>query len=122
MYVSLLKKHLTDIKAITTYLAVDGYFMKKEFIAPLLKEGLHIITKSRSDANLMYLFKGKQKPGRGRKKLYDGKINTSQIDKRRLPCCYADEDMKVYAGKVYCVLLKQIVLGSIDLLWRQREA
>jgi hypothetical protein len=121
-YVSLLKKHLTDIKAITTYLAVDGYFMKKEFIAPLQKEGLHIITKSRSDANLKYLFKGKQKPGRGRKKLYDGKINTSQIDKRRLPCCYADEDMKVYAGKVYCVLLKQIVLGSIYLLWRQREA
>jgi hypothetical protein len=111
-YVSLLKKHLTDIKAITTYLAVDGYFMKKEFIAPLQKEGLHIITKSRSDANLKYLFKGKQKPGRGRKKLYDGKINTSQIDKRRLPCCYADEDMKVYAGKVYCVLLKQIVLAA----------
>ena len=115
-YVSLLKKHLTDIKAITTYLAVDGYFMKKEFISPLLKEGLHIITKSRSDANLMYLFKGKQKPGRGRKKLYDGKINTTKIDKRRLPCCYADEDMKVYAGKVYCVLLKQTVLGSLYLL------
>ena len=111
-YVSLLKKHLTDIKAITTYLAVDGYFMKKEFIAPLLKEGLHIITKSRSDANLKYLFKGKQKAGRGRKKVYDGKINTSQIDKRRLPCCYADEDMKVYAGKVYCVLLKHIVLAA----------
>lgn len=111
-YVSLLKKHLTDIKCITNYLAVDGYFMKKEFIAPLHKEGLHIITKTRSDANLMYLFKGKQKAGRGRKKVYDGKIDTTQIDKRRLPCCYADEDMKVYAGKVYCVLLKQIVLAA----------
>ncbi len=111
-YVSLIKKHLTDIKSITNYLAVDGYFMKKEFIAPLHKEGLHIITKTRSDANLMYLFKGKQRKGRGRKKVYDGKINTAQIDKRRLPCCYADEDMKVYAGKVYCVLLKQIVLAA----------
>jgi len=111
-YVSLLKKHFTDIKCITNYLAVDGYFMKKEFIAPLHKEGLHIITKTRSDANLMYLFKGKQKAGRGRKKVYDGKIDTTQIDKRRLPCCYADEDMKVYAGKVYCVLLKQIVLAA----------
>ena len=58
------------------------------------------------------MFKGKQKPGRGRNKLHDRKINTSQIDKRRLPCCYADEDMKVYAGKVYCVLLKQIVLAA----------
>lgn len=111
-YVSIIKKHLADIKAITPYLAVDGYFMKKEFIAPLQKEGLHIITKTRSDANLMYLFHGKQKAGRGRKKMYDGKINTAQIDKRRLPCCYADEDMKVYAGKVYCVLLKQIVLAA----------
>ena len=111
-YVSLLKKHLTDIKAITCYLAVDGYFMKKEFITPLQKEGLHIVTKARSDANLKYLFNGKQKPGRGRKKLYDGKINTSKIDKRPLPCCYGDEDMKVYAGKVHCVLLKQTVLAA----------
>jgi len=111
-YVRLIKKHLSDIKAATSYLAVDGYFMKKEFIAPLKKEGLHIITKTRSDANLMYLFKGKQKAGRGRKKLYEGKINTTKIDKRRLPCCYDDEDMKVHAGKVYCVLLKQTVLAA----------
>jgi len=62
------------------------------------------------------MFNGKQKPGRGRKKLYDGKINISKIDKRRLPCCYADEDMKVYTGKVYCVVLKQTVPGSIYLL------
>ncbi|HEX8675813.1 MAG TPA: hypothetical protein VF700_01265, partial [Segetibacter sp.] len=46
-YVSLIKKHLSDIKTITCYLAVDGYFMKKEFIASLQKEGLHIITKTR---------------------------------------------------------------------------
>ena len=44
--------------------------------------------------------------------MYDGKINTSKIDKRPLPCCYADEDMKVYAGKVHCVLLKQTVLAA----------
>lgn len=111
-YVRLIKKHLSDIKVVTPYLVVDGYFMKKEFITPLQKEGLHIITKARSDANLMYLFKGKQKSGRGRKKLYEGKINTAKIDKRRLPCCYGDEDMKVYAGEVYCVLLKRVVRAA----------
>ena len=111
-YVRLIKEHITNIKSLTNYLAVDGYFMKKEFIAPLQKEGLHIITKTRSDANLRYLFKGKQKTGRGRKKIYHGKINTAQIDKRRLSCCYAGEDMKVYTGKVYCILLKQIVLAA----------
>ena len=111
-YVEVIEKHISDILSVTGYLAVDGYFMKKEFINPLLKEGLHIVTKARSDANLMYVFKGKQKTGKGRKKMYDGKIDIKKIDKRRLPCCYSDEQMKVYGGVVYCVLLKRTVLAA----------
>lgn len=111
-YVDVIEKYIESIKSVTRYLAVDGYFMKKEFINPLLKQGLHIITKARSDANLMYLFKGKQKSGRGRRKLYDGKIDIRKIDKRRLPCCYSDDHVQVYAGAVYCVLLKQVALAA----------
>ena len=111
-YVDVIEKYIESIKSVTRYLAVDGYFMKKEFINPLLKQGLHIITKARSDANLMYLFKGKQKSGRGRRKLYDGKIDIRKIDKRRLPCCYSDDHVRVYAGAVYCVLLKQVALAA----------
>ena len=111
-YVDVIGKYIETIKSVTRYLAVDGYFMKKEFINPLLKQGLHIITKARSDANLMYLFKGKQKGGRGRRKLYDGKIDIGKIDKRRLPCCYSGDHVQVYAGAVYCILLKQVVLAA----------
>ena len=111
-YVEVIEGHIEEIKSVTRYLAVDGYFMKKEFIHPLFKKGLHIITKTRCDANLKYIFKGKQKSGRGRHKLYDGKINIHQIDKRRLPCCYSDTKVKVYAGSVYSVQLKQIVLAA----------
>jgi len=111
-YVSVIEKHISDIKAITRYLAVDGYFMKKDFIQPLLNQGLHIITKARKDANLMYLYKGKQKGGRGRPKLYDGKVNIGAIDKRKIKCCYRDSDKQVYAAMVYCVQLKQVVLAA----------
>jgi hypothetical protein len=111
-YVEVIEKYIGDIKSVTLYLAVDGYFMKKEFIHPLLQQGLHIITKARSDANLKYVFKGNQKGGRGRRKLYDGKINVEKIDKRRLPCCYCDEHVKIYAGAVYCILLKRVVLAA----------
>jgi hypothetical protein len=111
-YVGLIEKHLDDIKSVTKYLAVDGYFMKSGFINPLLKQGLHVLTKARSDANLMYIFKGEQKKGRGRRKVYDGKINTMDLDKRRISCCYKDDTMKVYAGLVYCVLLKRIVKAA----------
>ncbi len=63
-YVSVIKKQVGQISAVTRYLPVDGYFMKKEFIHPLVKQGLHVITKARSDPNLMYRFNGKQKNGR----------------------------------------------------------
>jgi hypothetical protein len=111
-YVEVIERHVDAIKSVTRYLAADGYFMKKEFIHPLYKQGLHIITKARCDANLMYLFKGKQKGGKGRRKLYDGKINIHKIDKRRLPCCYSDKKAEVYTGAVYSVQLKQIVLAA----------
>lgn len=111
-YVSIIEKHIKEILSVTRYLAVDGYFMKKDFIQPLLKHGLHIITKARSDANLMYLYKGKQKGGRGRRKIYDGKVNVAAIDKRRIKCCYHDKDMRVYAAILYCVQLKQPVLAA----------
>ncbi len=110
-YLSIVIDRIKEIKALTGYLAVDGYFMKREFIMPLVKKGLHVITKARHDANLMYLYKGKQKPGKGRPRLYDGKVDTLAIDKRRIKCCYNVKDMKVYAGVVYCVQLKQLVLA-----------
>ncbi|MDQ3843211.1 MAG: hypothetical protein M3342_04250, partial [Bacteroidota bacterium] len=50
-HVGVIKKYLREIKSLTKYLVVDGYFMKREFIRPLLSEGLHIITKMRQDAN-----------------------------------------------------------------------
>jgi hypothetical protein len=107
-YVSVIQKQLRDIKSLTRYLAVDGYFMKKEFIQPLVKEGLQVITKMRWDAN----YKGAQRHTRGRPKRYDGKVNTKAVDKRRIKCCYQDKHMKVYAGVVYAVQLKGEVLAA----------
>ena len=111
-YVGIIEKYIRDIKAVTCYLAVDGYFMKKEFIHPLQQQGLHIITKARHDANLMYLYKGRSRPGKGRPKIYDGKVNTTAIDKRRIKCCYRGKGMEIYAALLYCVQLKQIVLAA----------
>ena len=73
-YTDIVTTRIDSILRLTRYLAVDGYFMKKEFIRPLLSKGLHIITKARADANMNYLYKGSQK-GRGRKRIYDGKID-----------------------------------------------
>jgi hypothetical protein len=109
-YVTVITKHLSAIQQLTRYLVVDGYFMKKEFIQPLVKKGLQVITKMRQDANLKYLYKGEPHKGKGRPKQYDGKVKVKAIDKRRIKCCYRDGQRKIYAAILYAVQLKQKVL------------
>jgi hypothetical protein len=111
-YVSIIQKHVEKIKSVTRYLAVDGYFMKREFIKPLLKEGLHIITKARHDANLRYLYNAEKTKRRGRPKTYDGKVNTTAIDKEKIKWFYKDDKKTIYAAVLYSILLKQKVLAA----------
>ncbi len=108
-YVSIIKKQMPTLKTMIRYLVADGYFMKHDFIAPLLKEGLHIITKMRPDANLRYAYNGPKESRRGRPKAYDGKVDCSNIDKRRIKKFQEDEQVVCYSGIVYCMALKQLV-------------
>ena len=108
-YVSIIKKQLPALKPMVKYLAADGYFMKRDFIVPLLAEGLHVITKMRPDANLIYPYNGANKSGRGRPRAYDGKVDCNNIDKRRIKKFDEDEQAFYYSGIVYSMALKQVV-------------
>ena len=93
-YVSVIKKRIEVLKTMgIEYVVADGYFMKHAFIDPLIKEGLHIITKMRPDANLRYPYNGPKAKGRGRPRLYDGKVDCTNIDRRRIK--KVDEDEQV---------------------------
>ena len=61
----------------------------------------------RQDANLQYLHTGPKQSGKGRKKLYAGKVDVKKIDKRKWKLCYEDEDVRRYELKVHCMTLKQ---------------
>lgn len=100
---------MPTLKPMVKYLAADGYFMKHDFIVPMLIEGLHVITRMRPDANLRYLYNGTKKSGRGRPKAYDGKVDCNNIDKRRIKKFDEDEESVHYSGIVYCMALKQLV-------------
>ncbi len=108
-YVSVIKKQLPRLKAMVKYLVADGYFMKQDFITPLVGEGLHVITKMRPDADLRYLYNGARLKKRGRPKLYDGKVDCKNIDKRRIKMFDQDEQVVYYSGVVYSKALKQRV-------------
>lgn len=93
------------------YLAVDGYFAKEKFVNGLTKNShLQVICKLRPDANLRYAYHGPKNTGRGRPKLYDGKVNTQLIDRRRIRYCFdIDENVSVFSGIVYSISLKRLV-------------
>ncbi len=93
------------------HLAVDGYFAKAKFVNGVNESShLHVICKFRPDANLRYEYHGPKHIGRGRPRLYDGKVNTDFIDRRRIRYCFdIDEDTSVFSGIVYSISLKRLV-------------
>jgi len=109
-YVEGLLRRMSDLLSICQYMAVDGYFMKKDFIEPIRKAGMHIITKMRSDANLCYTVREQDQPkGRGRKRVKGAKIDLNKIDKRKWELLSKEDGIEIYTAIVYCVTLKELV-------------
>lgn len=86
------------------YLLTDGYYSKKKFTNGIIGLGYHQIGKLRSDANLRYLYTGKQKTGPGRNKQYDGKVKFDDVS--RLQQVKIDDKLSIYTGIVNNVNLK----------------
>jgi hypothetical protein len=93
------------------YLAVDGYFAKEKFVNGIIgNSNLHVICKFRQDANLRYAYNGPKQTGKGRPKMYNGKVDTNRIDRRKVRYCFdIDESTCVFSGIVYSISLKRHV-------------
>lgn len=56
---------------------------------------MELICRLRDDANLNYLYLGKQNTGRERNRKYDGKINVKKMDRRKIKKEYVDESVLI---------------------------
>jgi hypothetical protein len=102
-------QHLQETKPFwpvgVRYLVVDGAYTRYPFIKGVRVLGLDVVGKLRRDANLRYLFTGKQKP-RGRPKLYDGKVRWKEFEPTRW-----HEEGELEAGvHLYSALLYHVSL------------
>ena len=74
---------------------MDGAYSKQNFVDGVRDLGLHPIGKLRADANMRYLYQGPKRPGPGRPKTYDGKVDWSDLSRfERLDT--EDEDIVLY--------------------------
>ena len=105
-----------ELKKISNVMVFDAYFTKRKFVDIVSQQaGFEMIGRMRDDANLKYLYKGKQRQGKGRPRKYDGKIDTKKIDKRRMPLVFENHDSKIYSTIVYSVGLKRnIRIAFVD--------
>lgn len=100
-YVNQIIAHASDLKAIADYVVYDGAAGKKKFVDGLVDHtALHLISKLRKDADLRYLYTGPRRPGPGRPKQYDGKMNCRYPDLSRFDRCYEDERRSIYTAIV----------------------
>src|SRR5674476_124064 len=101
------------------HLAVDGYFTNYKFVQGVSELGLELVGKLRHDANLRYLYRGPQ-AGRGRPRLYDGKVQWGQLDLRRWHSeGEIEPGVHLYSASLYHVSLKRVLRVAL-LQERQR--
>ena len=88
------------------YVITDGAYSKQKFVAGVRALELHQIGKLRADAHLRYLYQGSKRPGPGRQKTYDGKVNWSDLSRfERLET--EDEHIVLYHQVLNHVQLKR---------------
>lgn len=94
----------------TNRVVADAYFSKRNFVDGLLEMGLHLVSRFRDDAALMYIYTGEQTGKRGRPQKYGGKVDYDNLDEKVFwKLDYDLDGGTCYAGHVYSKALKRNV-------------
>lgn len=117
-YAQMIVERQGSLKALADYLVCDGWFAKKKFVDAIVEQTeLHLVSKLRSDADLYYLYQGERTGQRGRPKIYDGKVNTKQIDSEYFLLEQDNTEKRLYSAIVYAKGLKRKVkLAYVEFL------
>lgn len=110
-YVAFIEQYLTELKQLSSYIVVDAFFAKHEFIAAMQRNDLHVITRLRDDAALWYIYRheGNVRPKRGRPKKYDGKVNLKELDDRHAKLVGQTKTHLVYESIVFSKAFKRAI-------------
>ena len=106
-YISVLKRHRDQLLKITDRLVADAAFSVRTFVDGLLPIGFHLVSRLRNDAVLYYLYDGKPTGKRGRPRVYDGKIDFSDLDLAKM----AGIDIAVKGENAYELVARSKALG-----------
>lgn len=105
-YVRKILERKKDLLELSAYMVADAYFSKVTFVKPFVDAGFQVISRLRDDADLQYLFEGEQKKGKGRKKIYDGKVDFKNLCTKYARLVSELEDERIYSLRAYSKSMK----------------
>lgn len=95
-YLKVILERKKGLQELSETILADAYFSKYNFVNPLVEAGFTIISRLRDDADLKYIFDGKQKPGRGRPRKHDGKIDFKDLAPSKLKNVSSRERERIF--------------------------
>lgn len=90
-YLHVLRTRKEILLRLTRYLVADAYFSKSTFVDGAIEMGFHVISRFRDDAYFRYLTREEPTGGKGRPKLYDGKIEMGHLEEDRFEIIRLEE-------------------------------
>lgn len=115
-YANIVVQRKDTFLKISDYLVADAYFSKKPFVDKIVADAqMHLISRLRNDADLMYIYYGHPTGKKGRPKKYAGKIILNNIDKDYFKLVRDNDQTSVYTAIVYSKGLKR----NIKLVYEQ---
>jgi len=108
-YANVISSRKETLCNISNILVADAWFSKKKFVDQIISAGMHLISRLRDDADLMYLHKGKPTGNKGRPRKYAGKIDHNNIDENYFSLVKQDEGPTIFCAEVYSKSLKRTI-------------
>lgn len=107
IYADAFTQHSQKLWELSRVLVADAWFTKKCFVDAVGGAGFYFVGRMRDDANLRYVHNGPQKPGRGRPKKYDGKVDHLHIDTQHFHPVELNDATLATTAVVYSVSLER---------------
>ena len=113
-YAAVIENHMEQIRPLTEYLVADAFFSKRGFVDDIRKTGLHLVSKLRDDADLLYLNKQVKTGKRGRPAQYSGRVIPLELNTEYFKDVENKNGIKAKSAVVYSKSLKREIMLVVE--------
>ena len=120
-YLLTLHKYSDRLLTLSNILVADAYFAKSTFVDGVLQLRFQFISRLRDDVRMRYLYTGKQKNRKGRRKQYGDKVDINNLDLnvfRREELLWNEKTVITYSAVVNVISLernvKVVIVDCLD--------